>query len=302
VSWNQAVELVIAAVSLGSTYALLALGLVIVFGILRLINFAYGEFLMIGGYAMVALQGIAPGVPWGARAMLSVGVVIGTALVLERVAFRPVRASHGPPINLLLTSFACSTILQSLAMVLISPRSKGIQYPSVISAEIAFGPLRIAALDIVALVVSGLSLLGLVILLRKTFLGVCLRAAADDFTMTRLLGVRANRVIATAFAISGGLAGVGGILYFARIGLVRPDIGLGPVIIAFFASVVGGMESLGGALIGGFVLSFLTIGLQAVLPASALEYRDAFMFLIVIAILLFRPQGLMPGRQALESR
>jgi branched-chain amino acid transport system permease protein len=287
VTGSRVVELGIAAVSLGSMYALLALGLVIVFGILRLINFAYGEFLMVGGYAMVAFQRVVVGVPWAMEAVLSAFVVMLTAVALERVAFRPVRATHGPPI-----------ILQSLAMVLISPRSKGIEYPAVVAARVTVGPLQIAVIDLVALVVSGLSLLGLLFLLRRTFLGVCLRAAADDFTMTRLLGVRANRVIASAFAVSGGLAGISALLYFARIGLVKPDIGLGPVIIAFFASVVGGIESLTGAVVGGFVLGFLTIGLQVALPASLLVYRDAFLFLVVIVILLFRPQGLVPGRQA----
>jgi len=187
-------------------------------------------------------------------------------------------------------------------MVLISPRSKGIQYPPLVSADLTLGPLRIAAFDVMAMIVGAMALVGLTILLRKTFLGICLRAAADDFTMTRLLGVQANRVIASAFAISGALAGISSVLYLARIGLVKPDIGLGPVIIAFFASVVGGMESLAGAVVGGFLLGFLTVGLQVVLPASLLAYREAFTFLIIIVVLLFRPQGLVPGRHMREVR
>jgi branched-chain amino acid transport system permease protein len=302
VKWADIAELTIAAVSLGSIYALMALGLVLVFGILRLINFAYGEFIMIGGYVMWRLQRLSIGIPWVMEAFLAVVLVVITSLVLERVAFRQVRRSHGPPINLLLTSFACSTVLQSLVMVLISPRSKGIEYPAVISADLTLGPLRVAAFDVVAMVVGGISLVGLTILLRRTFLGACLRAAADDFTMVRLLGVQADRVIAGAFAISGALAGISSVLYLARIGLVKPDIGLGPVIIAFFASVVGGMESLGGAVLGGFVLGFLTVGLQVILPASLLEYREAFTFLIIIVALLFRPQGLVPGRHVREVR
>jgi len=302
VEWADFAELLIAAVSLGSIYALMALGLVLVFGILRLINFAYGEFIMIGGYAMWWLQRLEFGIPWGFVALFAVVVAIVTALALERVAFRQVRASHGPPINLLLTSFACSAVLQSLVMVLISPRSKGILYPPLVSADLTLGPLRIAAFDIMAIIVGGISLVGLTILLRKTFLGICLRAAADDFTMTRLLGVQADRVIAAAFAISGALAGISSVLYFARIGLVRPDTGLGPVIVAFFATVVGGIESLAGAVVGGFLLGFLTIGLQVVLPTSLLAYRDAFTFLIVIMVLLFRPQGLVPGRHIREVR
>lgn len=300
--WAEIAELIIAAASLGSIYALMALGLVLVFGILRLINFAYGEFIMIGGYVMWRLQRVGLGIPWVLEALLAVVMVVITALVLERVAFRQVRRSHGPPINLLLTSFACSTVLQSLVMVLISPRSKGIEYPPVVSADLTLGPLRIAAFDIMAMIVGGISLVALTILLRRTFLGVCLRAAADDFTMTRLLGVQADRVIAGAFAISGALAGISSVLYLARLGLVKPDIGLGPVIIAFFSSVVGGMESLAGAVVGGFVLGFLTVGLQVILPTSLLEYREGFTFLIVIIVLLFRPMGLVPGRHIREVR
>lgn len=302
VEWADIAELFVAAVSLGSIYALMALGLVLVYGILRLINFAYGDFIMVGGYVMWRLQRLGFGVPWGLGALFAVVVVILTALALERVAFRPVRASHGPPINLLLTSFACSSVLQSLVMVLISPRSKGIQYPPLVSAQLTLGPVRIAVFDIMAMIVSGISLVALTLLLRKTFLGISLRAAADDFTMTRLLGVRADRVIAAAFAISGALAGISSVLWLARIGLVKPDIGLGPVITAFFASVVGGIESLTGALVGGFILGFLTVGLQAILPISLLEYRSAFTFLIVIIVLLVRPQGLVPGRHMREVR
>ena len=301
-NWAEIVGLIISAVSLGSIYALMALGLVLVFGILRLINFAYGEFIMIGGYAMWWIQRSVFDLPWGLEALFGVIMVILTALVLERVAFRPVRASHGPPINLLITSFACSTTLQSLVMVLISPRSKGIEFPPFMSAQIVLGSVRVAFFDIMAMIIGGLSLIGLTLLLKKTFLGICLRAAADDFTMTRLLGVSADRVIAAAFAISGALAGIASVLWFARIGLVRPDIGLGPVIVAFFASVVGGIESLTGAVLGGFLLGFLIVGLQTLLPTSLLEYRSAFTFLIIIIVLLVRPQGLVPARHVREAQ
>jgi len=302
VEWTRIAELFVAALSLGSIYALMALGLALVYGILRLVNFAYGELIMIAGYAMWQLQRLGFGVPWALEVLLAVGVVTLTSIVLERVAFRPVRASHGPPINVLITSFACSTVLQSLAMVLISPRSKGIEYPPIVSAQLTLGPVRIAVFDIMAMIVGGVSLVALTFLLKKTFLGISLRAAADDFTMTRLLGVRANGVIAAAFAISGALAGISSVLWLARIGLVRPGIGLGPVIIAFFASVVGGVESLAGAVVGGFILGFLTVGLQAILPASLLEYRSAFTFLVVIIVLLVRLQGLLPGRHMREAR
>jgi branched-chain amino acid transport system permease protein len=144
-------------------------------------------------------------------------------------------------------------------------------------------------------------LLGLLTLfLRRTILGNALRAAADDFVMTRLLGVRANQVIATAFAISGGLAGVVSLFWIGRLGSVVPFVGLTPVLIAFVAAVIGGLESLTGAVVGGYLLGFLTVGLQLLLPQELLDYRQAFVFAIVILVLLFRPQGLIGGNYAAE--
>jgi branched-chain amino acid transport system permease protein len=131
-------------------------------------------------------------------------------------------------------------------------------------------------------------------------MGSALRAAADDFVMTRLLGVRANQVIATAFAISGGLAGVVALVWIGRSGSVVYSIGLTPVLIAFVATVIGGMESLAGAVVGGYLLGFLTVGLQFLLPQRLLDYRQAFVFAIVILVLLFRPQGLIRGTGAAE--
>ncbi len=126
-------------------------------------------------------------------------------------------------------------------------------------------------------------------------MGSALRAAADDFVMTRLLGVRADQVIATAFAISGCLAGIVAIFWIGRTASVVPTIGLTPVLVAFVASVIGGLGSLAGAVVGGYLLGFLTVGLQSVLPQQLLDFRQAFVFVIVILVLLFRPQGLIRG-------
>jgi branched-chain amino acid transport system permease protein len=284
-------QFVINALSLGGLYALMALGLTLVYGILRLVNFAYGELIMVGGYTLLLLGG-GP-LPWMIVAALSVAMVILTSLLLERVAFRPVR--NASPNTMLITSFAVSTLLQNGAILLVSPRPKAVQMPTFFVENIKIGELLISKANLLALVVS-LALLGLLTLfLRRTLLGSALRAAADDFTMTRLLGVRANLVIATAFAISGGLAGVVSIFWMGRLGSVVPFVGLTPVLIAFVAAVVGGLDSLSGAVIGGYLLGFINLGLQSLLPQSMLDYRQAFTFAIVILVLLFRPQGLMRG-------
>ena len=293
---NAILQFLINALSLGGLYALMALGLALVYGILRLVNFAYGELVMVGGYTMLVL-GAWP-LPWLIIALVSVVMAVITSVLLERVAFRPVRAAS--PTTMLITSFAVSALLQNAALLLVSPRPKAVRIPSFFVENIRVGGLLISKSNLISLVVS-LALLGLLTLfLKRTTLGIALRAAADDFTMARLLGVRADRVIATAFAISGCLAGVVSLFWVGRIGAVVPTIGLTPILIAFIATVIGGMESLLGAVVGGYLLGFLTVGLQLILPQSLLDFRQAFTFVIVILVLLFRPQGLIRGTYSAE--
>lgn len=293
---NQILQFLINALSLGGLYALMALGLALIYGILRLVNFAYGELVMVGGYSLLVL-GAGP-LPWVIVAVLSVLMALVTSLLLERVAFRPVR--HASPNTMLITSFAISAFLQNAATLFVSPRPKAVRTPSFFIENIKVGGLLISKGNVVSLVVS-LATLGLLTLfLRRTTPGSALRAAADDFVMTRLLGVRANRVIAAAFAISGFLAGVVSLFWVGRIGSVVPFIGLTPVLIAFVATVIGGMESLTGAVVGGYLLGFVNVGLQLLLPQDLLDYRDAFTFAIVILVLLFRPQGLIRGMYSAE--
>lgn len=289
-------QFLINALSLGSLYALMALGMAIVFGILRLVNLAYGELIMVAGYTLFVLNN-SP-LPWLIIALFAI-VMAGLASVLtERVAFRPVRTNS---LNaMLITSFAVSTLLQNGALLLVSPRTRAVNVPGILTQSVEIAGLRVSVANILTIVVSIGLLLGLSLLLRRTTLGIALRAAADDFPMTRMLGVRADRVIASAFAISGVLAGVVGLFWVARIGSVIPTIGAGPLLIALIATVIGGMQGLSGAIVGGYVLGALTVGMQLVLPQGLLDYRDAFTFAIVILVLLVRPQGLIPGRSTVR--
>jgi branched-chain amino acid transport system permease protein len=197
---------------------------------------------------------------------------------------------------MLITSFAVSTLLQNIALLTISPRPRPVRLPDFFVQSLTLGGVRIRMVDLIALAVTITALVALTLFLRRSIIGMALRAAADDFTMTRLLGVRANLVIAAAFAISGLMAGIVALFWIGRSSLVEPSVGLQPVLIAFIASVTGGLDSLRGAVVGGYVLGFLTIGLQTWLPRELLDYRDAVMFGIVIVILLVRPQGLLGGR------
>lgn len=291
---EYALQYLVNALSLGSLYALMALGMAIVFGVLRLVNLAYGELIMVAGYTLFVLNG-SP-LPWLLLAAIAVAMAMLASVLTERVAFRPVRVNS---LNaMLITSFAVSTLLQNSALLLVSPRTRAVSVPRFLSENLDVGGLTVSMANILTIVVSIGLLLGLNLLLRRTTLGIALRAAADDFPMTRVLGVRADRVIATAFAISGLLAGVVGIFWVARIGSVIPTIGAGPLLIALIATVIGGMSGLSGAIVGGYLLGALTVGMQLLLPQGLLDYRDAFTFAIVILVLLVRPQGLIAGRSA----
>ena len=292
------VQYLISALSLGGLYALMTLGLVVVYGILRLINFAYGELVMVAGYGLFLFGQTT--LPWPLVALFSVAIAILAAVLMERVAFRPVR--FGSASTMLITSFAVSTLLQNTTLLAISPRPQAVRLPGFFVESVTLGGLRFRVVDLASLAVSIIALVVLSILLRRTIIGIALRAAADDFTMTRLLGVRANLIISVAFAISGLLAGIVAIFWVGRSSLVEPAIGLQPVLIAFIASVVGGMENLKGAVLGGYLLGFLTVGLQTWLPQALLDYRNAILFGIVIVILLLRPEGLIRPAYSRERR
>lgn len=281
---------VIDAVSQGSLYALFALGIALIFGIMRLINFAHGELIMCGAYALTVVSGP----PLVVRILATMGVVIAVALAMERVAFRPVRGAN--PATLLVTSFAVSYLLQNLAILTFGSVPRSTTVSSALNESITIGSLQVPKLQLVTIATTVVLLVALGAFLNRTSTGAEMRAAAEDFRMARLLGVRANVVIATAFGISGLLAGVAAVLLVAQTGTVTAGMGLTPVLFAFIATILGGMGSLKGAVIGGFVLGALGVALQATLPLEARPYRDAFLFAAVLAIMVARPQGLVVDR------
>jgi len=288
---GNAIQFVVDALSLGSLYALMALGLVIVYGILRLVNFAYGELIMVTGYTLYLLNG-SP-FPWLVMAAMAVVMAILTGMATELVAFRPVRERSVTAV--LITSFAFSTLLQNAALLFISPRARLVPLPDIFTQTVEIAGVIIPLRNLLTIVCSVLLLSLFALILKRTVLGIALRAAASHFTMARMLGVPANLVISVAFAISGLLAGVVALFWFGRIGSVVPGIGLEPLLVAFIATVIGGMRSLVGAVVGGFLLAFIDISLNYMLPQNLLQFRDAFTFSMVILILLLRPQGLIPG-------
>jgi branched-chain amino acid transport system permease protein len=281
---------VIDALTLGSAYALYALGIALIFGIMGLINFAHGELIMVGAFTLVLIGHVA----WPVEILATLGIAIVFALAMERVAFRPLRGAN--PATLLISSFAVSYLLQNLAILIEGSAPKGTSVSPWLSRSFSVGTLNITHLAVVTVAVTVFLLVALGLFLARTRTGVQMRAAAEDFRMARILGVRANTVIATAFAMSGLLAGIGAYLLVAQTGEVSPSMGSQPVLYAFVATVLGGMGSLRGAVLGGYVFGGITVALQATLPGSLASYRDAFAFGAVIVMLLFRPQGLIVAR------
>lgn len=276
------------ALSLGGIYALLALGLAIVFSILHLINFAHGELITLPAYAMYGMYLL--GLPWVAFATISILVGVVAALAMERIAFRPVRDAG--PATLLLTSLGLSIIIQALLQMLISPRERAVPQPDWLLDSFELAGLRIQVVQILAIVVTIVSLVALTMIIQRTRMGIAMRAAAEDFDATRLMGISANRVVAVAFAISGLLASLAAILLMARRGTVHPSMGLLPVLKAFVATVLGGFGSLTGAAVGGFLLGFTEVALRAWLPDDVAGFTDGLLFAIVGFVLFLRPNGL----------
>jgi branched-chain amino acid transport system permease protein len=296
-------QVVVDAASLGSLYALLALAIGLLFGIMRLVNFAQGDYITLGAYALILPSGDAVATmlvgswPWPVMVLTVVLVCVIAALLAQRLVFQPLRRAD--PETLLIASFAVSFLIQNAILVVYGgrPKSAGI-LGGLTESVTLFGTLRVAGVELVTIATVALLLAALVLFLRYTSLGMQMRAVAEDFPMAQLLGVRGNRVIALAFGLSGLIGGITSVLIVAQTGVLDYRMGVLVIVYAFFATVVGGMGSLVGAALGGFVIGSLSVFLQAYLPVDMRPFRDAFLFAIVIGILLVRPQGLIVPRSA----
>lgn len=277
------------ALALGSLYALIALGITLVYTVMGMMNFAHGEFIMLSAYALHVFAGL-PFVVTVAGALLT-GIVV--ALLAERVAFRPVRSADLSA--QLVTSLAVAAILQNVVTAAVDARAQSVETPASISESTNIGSISVPNLEFVTLGLTVIVLGGLGWLLYRTRTGLTMRAAAENFDMARLLGVRANRVIAIAFAISGALAAAVGVLLVMQTGQVSSTMGLTPVLVGFVAVVIGGFGRMFGAVIGGLLLGVLSSLLGAYLPEGLVPFRDAIVFTFPVLILIFRPHGLLGG-------
>jgi len=320
---NYAIQQVVNALSAGSLYALMAVGLAMVFGILRLINFAHGDMMMIAAY--LAVFSLGAGLPLAVALPVIVLGTVAVGLLMERVAYRPIRGA--PDVAMLLTSFAVGQILQNgtLLTTRLAGKPTLIAFPSpdLLNGVVTLGAITIPKVNLASFV-AGIVLLGLLsVFVTRTTLGLSMRAAAEDLAAARLVGINVNRVVATAFAIGAALAAVAGLLYSVQAGQINPYMGFTPVLKAFIAAVIGGFGSISGAVLGGYVLGFLEVlvtslagigdllpagsvppeirtFLQQWLPSGRASWRDAVVFVVLILVLLVRPQGIL-GRRVRED-
>ncbi|MBI2889855.1 MAG: branched-chain amino acid ABC transporter permease [Nitrospirae bacterium] len=280
--------------SLGSLYALVAIGYTLVYGVLRLINFAHGDVLMLGAYlALFLLTGmhLSPvPLPWPLAFAGAVALTALAGVALERVAYRPLRSA--PRLSLLITAIGASLFLENFGIVAFGGRP--LAFPDVgnLDRVVQLGALSVPILSLWIPGVTALTLGVTFWIVYRSKVGMAMRAISRDRETAQLMGVDTNRVISLTFGLGSALAAVGGIMWSLKFAQVNPLMGVLPGIKAFVAAVLGGIGSVAGAALGGFLLGGLEVLFVAFLPDWS-GYRDALAFFILIAILLLRPTGIM---------
>ncbi|MDR0670159.1 MAG: branched-chain amino acid ABC transporter permease [Treponema sp.] len=280
--------------SLGSIYALIALGYTMVYGIVLLINFAHGDILMVGAYTAFFVLGAIGAGPIGMLAAFIVSALICASfgIAIERLAYRPLRSA--PRLNSLITAIAVSLILENGARVLpfIGPNPRQFPQPAVINIDLG-GSLSISNIQLIVIFLSALLMLALNLLVNYTKRGKAMRAVSFDQGAASLMGISVNGIIAFTFALGSVLAAAGGVLYASAYPQVNPLMGMMPGLKAFVAAVLGGIGSIPGAMLGGFILGIAETLTKGFISS---QYSDAISFSILIIVLLIKPTGIL-GRK-----
>jgi branched-chain amino acid transport system permease protein len=276
-------------ISLGSLYGLVAIGYTMVYGILRLINFAHGDVLMIGCY-LAFYAFLIFSLPWWVSFPMAILFTALLGIALDRGAYLPVRKA--PRISALITAIGVSFLLENLALVLFGGRPKAFHRPALFGQVIEWGDLHFLTLSIWIPAITLFFIIVLLLVVYRTRTGMAMRAISRDMETVRLMGVDVNRITSITFALGSALAAAGGIMWALKFPQIDPYMGIIPGLKGFVAAVLGGIGNVIGAALGGLLLGLLEIMLVALLPSLG-GYKDAFAFLILIGILLFRPIGIM---------
>jgi branched-chain amino acid transport system permease protein len=288
-TWAMFVQHSLNGLTLGSLYALIAIGYTMVYGILRLINFAHSEIFMLGAYFV--FWGITLFyLPWVLAMVAAVIVTASVGILVDRVAYRPLR--DAPRISALISAIGVSFFLQNVTIVVFGALPRQVYRPGWLEDPILMGDVRLLPLTLFVPALSLLLMLGLVWIVYKTKTGLGMRAISKDIETSYIMGVPVNRIISITFGIGSALAAASGIMWALRYPQLQPVMGSIPGFKAFIAAVFGGIGSIPGAVIGGLMLGVIEIMAVAFFPDLA-GYRDAFAFVLLIVILLLKPTGLM---------
>ncbi len=281
---------IINGVNLGSMYALIAIGLTMVYGLLRLINFAHGDLLMLGAYLGLLLVSAAftPLILTLFIPMLAIGFV---GILVERLAYRPLRGA--PEVTMLITSLAVSSIIENSMVMTVTAQPRAFNLPAGVNQLHTVAGVSFSTLDALTVGLSVALMAALTLYVRNTRTGIAMRAAAENLRAARLMGIDINRVVMVAFFLGSMLAAAAGWLWAAKYSTVEPFMGFLPGLKAFVAAVIGGIGVIPGAVLGGYLLGFAEIFFVGFLPPAYSGYRDAFVFALLLLILLIRPNGIL---------
>jgi len=286
----------VSAISLGALYALIAVSVGLVFGVLRQINLAQGEVIALGAYSLWIMRNL----PAWLAVVLCFGICIGASLVLQVLVFRPLRGTSA--LTTLIATFGVSYGLEALWLILFGPTGNAVSVFSGLNSTAIGGEIALRWITLVDIGAAVILLVGLYLVLFRSALGVKMRAVAEDFRTAGIVGIRINRVVTWAFVLSGVSAAVVAILSTVETPLVTPSFGLNLIVVALVGVVLGGIDRLGTATAGGFLLGFVNSLLGSVLPEQQLAFVTSLTFLFVIVMLLVRPSGILARRGSSAER
>ncbi len=279
------IDLLLSGVTVGSLYALIAIGYTMVYGILRLINFAHGDIFMMAGFFMVYMSATMP-MAVAIPLVLVMTVLLG--VLIERAAYKPLRSA--PRMSVMISAIGVSYLLQNLATYITGGLARAYPEISFLKGSFMVGALKIKVITVVTPVLTILLVIALVIFINHTKTGMAMRAVSKDFDTARLMGIKVNSIISVTFVIGSFLAGVGSILYFSNYGQVSPTIGAMPGLKAFVAAVFGGIGSIPGAVLGAYIIGVCESLIKA--NDTIAIFSNAFTFALLILVLLFKPNGM----------
>ena len=285
------IDLLLSGITVGSLYALIAIGYTMVYGILRLINFAHGDIFMMAGFFMVY---ISASMPMAVAIPVVLLMTVALGLLIERAAYKPLRSA--PRMSVMISAIGVSYLLQNLATYITGGLAR--PYPEIpfLKGTFMLGALKIKVITVVTPLLTILLVIALVMFINHTKTGMAMRAVSRDFDTARLMGVKVNNIISVTFIIGSFLAGVGSILYFSNYGQVSPTIGAMPGLKAFVAAVFGGIGSIPGAVLGAYIIGICESLIKA--NDAIAIFSNAFTFALLILVLLFKPNGMFGEKLA----